>query len=415
MSKLNKTRVPSSSNGSRKPNKTVGPPVAVNSLARQSRPMMNGKENLIISRKEFVGSVTNGTVKGFALTLPSLSTPGYDLNPSVVSMFPWLSRIAVCYERFRFNKLKFHFIPSQPTTTGGRFYAAVDYDFDDSVATSKTQLMGNSAAVEVPIWQECELTCNPAALNRELPYRYVSASSRMAYVESRTTYAGFLMCAFDTQTLLCSMDLWVEYTVEFVTPVFDDPLAQVWGGSLVPEAALMVASGGDFVGFPPPTPTVLPAGPVKLVAGGTTGVPTFPIIVDGVTNYAPFGLDLAGARGKGFLELLINTIATAHAPSTLLNAATNFISDWTGFDSSGVTVGSIKTTPAAFPAPAVQGIQGIDPGTVAVAASPIYDRYSVALEALLAANPSLRYLVPTIQSLANIGAGSTGFGFDYHF
>lgn len=413
MSSVVSKKVPKSSNA--KKSKSVGPPVALNAKVKSSPPKINGSDRIVIKRREFVGSVSNGATTGFALTPASLTTPGYDINPSISTMFPWLSNIAVCYERYRFTSLVFTFVPSQPTTTAGRFYAAVDYDYDDAIATSKAQLMGNLSAVEVPVWQECKLACDPAALNRELPYRYVNSTSRTAFVESRTTFAGFLMCAYDTSVANCIMDLWCEYSIELVTPVYDSPASQTWGGPVTATTAVVSACGTSWLGFPAPYWLSMPPGPIKLV---DSSVPTFPVINvshGGTTKVAPRALDVSGALGRGWLETLINVIADGTAPSSLLSAAVTMVSDWYAYDANALFMGSVAASPTVFTPSVSSNCEGCEPGKSLVNGSTVSQKASINLDLLYRTFPTIRYLVPLITSVANITNGSTGFGFEYHF
>lgn len=176
-----------------------------------------------VSRREFVGTISNGSATGFSIESASGNVPGWDLNPAISGMFPWLSNLARGFERFRFRKLKVDLVSSQPSTTAGRVYAAVDYDWDDLVPTTKAALMGNMSAVEAPVWSNFSLTMDPRALMGDLPTKYVSTQVRNPSNgwEPRLSYCGFLVFAFDTPTANLTYDLWVEYDVELSVPQFE--------------------------------------------------------------------------------------------------------------------------------------------------------------------------------------------------
>lgn len=380
--------------------------------AQSSLPRINGKDSITIRRREFVGSVTNGTAVNFALTPASLSIPGYDINPSMPALFPWLSNIAVNYERYRFTSLKFSFIPSQSTTTAGRFYAAVDYDFDDDPATSKIQLMGNLTAVEVPLWQECSLVCDPKSLNRDLPYRFVSSTSRTLSVESRTSFAGFLMCGFDTQVHNCIMDLWVEYQIELVTPVYDHPLSETWQVPVAATTDVCTALGTAFFGLQR-TPTVRPSGSVKIADSATPGFPSLVKTLGGASTTYPFALDLLGALGKGFLELRNIISVTGETPATLMGAVKTTVLDADIYSNLGVWITTLSALVVTRPQ-ILTVTQGFFPSAAAVASALMYTDASVALTPLLDLYPTARYVVPFITSAVALGAGQTGWGYDFH-
>jgi len=167
-----------------------------------------------------VGTVSNGSViNSWVLDPNSSANPGWDFNPGVGALFPWLSSIANSYERFRFEGLAFDLVSSQPTLAAGRVYMAVDYDWDDEIPATKGEFMGNMTAVEGPVWSSLKIKCDPSALMRDMPYKYINTAGRVVYSEPRTAYSGFLMIGFDTSTANCRFDLWVDYNVVFEVPV----------------------------------------------------------------------------------------------------------------------------------------------------------------------------------------------------
>lgn len=400
-------------------NKQSRPPVAYGVAATTSCPDVNGRRDLVIRRREFVGSVTNGATTGFALTAVSLSQPGYDINPSVPLMFPWLSRLAGCYERYRFNRLKFDFIPSQSTATAGRFYAAIDYDYDDAVATDKSQLMGNMTAVETPVWQQTSLVCLPAALNRDLPFRYVSCTTRGFDFEPRTSYAGFMMCAFDTTVANCLFDVWVEYDVTLVTPVNDGDAVQpnvLGSGQVIATTNVSVADGAVFGALVSPGSQTV-NGPIKVVPLGSFGYPSLNMMLNGGTFRLPTkAIDIFEAFGRGVLTLVVRYIVNGQIPSVLQNSTKLTYSDYAVFNSTGTQLGTVSTSPTLFPVTDFLKTEGCATGASAVAGAEIVSLLTYPLKNLLSRNPTARFIVPFIQnSDAAWGAGFTGFGFSHSF
>lgn len=394
-------------------------PVSYGIRAVATNPRINGSDKVVIRRREFVGTATNGGTFGFALTPLSRATPGYDLNPATSELFPWLSRIAPCYERFRFNKVKFHFIPSQPTSTAGRFYAAVDYDYDDLVANTKAELMGNATSVEAAVWQECELVCNPQALNRDLPYRYVSSTGRTSYVEQRTAYSGFMMCAFDTTVGSLLMDIWVEYEVELVTPVNDPVISQFCPANysnVYAASNVTSALGTGFIGFPLATSAfnTTPASPIKVVRSGSMGVPVIFFGFGGTNAYPPYAMEIGGTQGKGKLDISTSFNVTGQTPATVLNNVSLTDVEVYAFDFDGLFIGSITNSPVVFPPSIYSASLGVVSGEVSVASKFITSLITLSLEAAYLTAPTLKYLVPFISnSNAAFGAGNSGFGVEY--
>jgi len=52
----------------------------------------------------------------------------YEINPGLVSSFPWLGVIAQNFEQYKFNYLRWEYVPRCPTSTAGSFYMATSYD-----------------------------------------------------------------------------------------------------------------------------------------------------------------------------------------------------------------------------------------------------------------------------------------------
>jgi len=395
---------------------TVSAPLAVSVTSRASKPNMNGSDSLKIHRREFVGTATNGAVTSFMLTPASLALPGYDFNPAVSLMFPWLSHIAVCYERFRFNSLKVEFMPSQSASTAGRYYAAIDYDYDDNPASTKAELMGNLSCVEAPVWQPMTLVANKASLTRDLPYRYVSNTQRTAFVENRTAYSGFLMIGFDTPTANCIVDVWVEYDVEFVTPVNDGVFSQIQEVNALNApvtTAVTEAKGTGFCGLPKPV-NGIPNGPVKIVIPGTMGVPTMTFGHGGVNVDATTAIDIRHTKGMGMLDVMAECSVTGVSPSVLSNAANSFDITLYLFDMDGVWQADLIYSPTVIPLALYATAYGAYPGKSATNGDPVRRSVSFLIEDIIRALPTAAFIVLVASNLvAAYGGGKSGYSFKY--
>lgn len=391
---------------------TISVPAAYSYKATSQRPKFEqSREGIRIRRSEFVGTATNYGVTGFGLTIASAAMPGYDLNPSCPILFPWLSRLATNFERYRFESVKFRFVPSQSTATAGRFYAAVDYDYDDAPATTKTTLMGNHTAIESPVWQECTLTCDPACLNRDLPYRYVNCTTRGLSVEQRTAYAGFLMLAFDTSVANLLMDIWVEYDVSLVTPVTDEMITQdvvadttAW----TPVANLTIAQGTTFAGNPMKSNQGTASGPIRVVTPGNAGVPNLSSTIGGGAFSHTTAVDISDAKGLGVLDLLTMFNVTGLSPATLMSAANTVNTIYSCFDSFGVFQYFLSSFSALHSLIGPKTYNLLDTATHPVLTSHVIDLHDI-----VSTNPQVRYIAPAITSLQALGAGNSVAGFHW--
>jgi len=389
----------------KRPNNLELIPAAMGVIGSCSMP--NGSNSYLIRRREFVGTASNGSVTGFAVTPLSLSVPGYDINPSCTALFPWASQLADSFERFRFNKLKFEFIPGQATSTAGRFYAAVDYDYDDAVATTKTVMMGNMTSVEAALWQPCSLGCDPKSLNRDMPYRFISCTTRGLQVENRTSFSGFLMLAFDTQVTDCLMDIYVEYELELVTPVSERNLLQEvvpTDLNAVATTNQTVATGTGYAGRLLPANTTIPSGPVSLVRSGAPGIPVFTKYYFSGAISLDFALDLRNLKGESNLTLAASLNVTGVAPNTFLGAGALDV-DWAVFDSNGSYLGDITSVPAGI-------IRSIGPptGSGGTVGAYVTSVLAASMASVFALYATARYVAPYLYSDSAIGAGKQCFG-----
>jgi hypothetical protein len=382
-------------------------PVARGLVSKTSRVSVSGSGNVVrVVHKEFVGTITNGSTTGYSLTALSAATPGYDINPAAGQLFPWLSGLSVNFERYAFKSLKFKFVPSQASTTAGRFYAAVDYDYDDPVAVSKAQLMGNRTAMELPVWLEGELVCIPGELHRDVPVKYVNLAGRSNYIEPRTSFCGFLMCAFDTPTANLLYDLWVEYVVELHLPVVEQSLVQASLPATAYEPVTDVASiGGGATKYGYLPLANLTASAIKFVIPGNGSVPILDLVsLVGASFRPPAAMDVGNVPHTSKLDFNTEVSVTGGAPQSVY-ATNNLSTQLYAFNQDGVYLGPIVPDSLA---------QGAKTSTQMATASAICSlTRSYFMTSAFSAYPTLRYIIPAVVSAAALGAGFVGGGLTF--
>lgn len=77
---------------------------------------------------------------------------GFVLNPGLPTQFTWLSGIASSYQKFKWNYLRFIFVPSCPTTTAGSVFLYLSYDYVDSAPTNLAQVDVSADSSTGPAW-----------------------------------------------------------------------------------------------------------------------------------------------------------------------------------------------------------------------------------------------------------------------
>lgn len=125
-----------------------GPGGNVNSLisgGNVSVPTMSGGDEIgsvVISHKEYLGSITGSK---------SFENSTFQLNPGLVSTFPWLSQIAVNYEEYSFEQLMFTYssLLSEATASGavGQIIMTTNYNAGNPQFTSTTDMLNNIGTI----------------------------------------------------------------------------------------------------------------------------------------------------------------------------------------------------------------------------------------------------------------------------
>jgi len=172
-------------------------------------------QDFLFRNRELVDSVTAGSAN-FALVGLSANVPGYDMNAGSSTTFPWLSRIAAGYEKFRFESLSFEVVPRNGTNYPGTMYLGFDYDYDDPVAQSAAELMINRGSLSGDLWSPKKLVVDCKRANEGLPWRFVSA--KVGNESNRLVYGGYFMLALAGMTANGSFDIYAEYTVRLTLP-----------------------------------------------------------------------------------------------------------------------------------------------------------------------------------------------------
>lgn len=267
--------------------KTV--PVAKARVLRASPPQVDTMRGGIrIQHHEFCTTVSAPSSTAFQILSPSDLTPGLDINPGCAELFPWLSGISRLYEKFRFTNLKFTIVPSQPSTTAGKYYAAIDYDYDDDVPTTKVNMLTNHTTVQHAVWAETELIVDCALMRQNMDWRYTLTNGlRVGGVEPRTVYGGYLLVATDGLSAACSFDIWATYTVELSIERLDTGGVFGFQTQAIGPASLVV--GATVTDVKPTVPTTTVKYPTIL----TSSSPIFPQYA--TTNQYQWVMDMANA------------------------------------------------------------------------------------------------------------------------
>lgn len=140
------------------------------------------------------------------------------VNPGNPSLFPWLSAIAQCYEKYKFHNLRVLYEPQCPTTTAGTVAISIDTDASDTPPTSKQQMLAWDFAARAAPWDKATLSCGGRLTKYDLYVLYGSVPPTSTDV--KTYAAGQLYLAVQGTGAFTSPvgELYVEYDVELMQP-----------------------------------------------------------------------------------------------------------------------------------------------------------------------------------------------------
>lgn len=171
----------------------------------------------VIAHREYVSDIYGTS---------AFTNRSYDINPSNVDLFPWLSSLAHNYQQYKLHGFIVEFKPliTDFVTSGapGVIIMATNYDVNDPPYASKQAMENSEFAVSVK--PTCSLIhgveCDPAQTN--VPIKYVRSPT--SNLDNPLYDWGKLQIA--TQGNPAGQligELWVSYLVEFYKPTLPPP------------------------------------------------------------------------------------------------------------------------------------------------------------------------------------------------
>lgn len=159
--------------------------------------------------------------RGLMMTLVGSTTYGVNteqVNPGKADVFPWASRLARSFDKYRFRKLKFVYRPVCATTQVGVVMMSFDYDTLDATPVSKAEQSQTLPNVETNAFAPCELKVECDNLWRFTRQGAISTGDLKTYDIGQIVISS----AYATASLLG--EVYVEYEVELEKPTHGTPL-----------------------------------------------------------------------------------------------------------------------------------------------------------------------------------------------
>ncbi len=156
------------------------------------------------------GTIANST---------SFSATKYEVNPGLAGSFAWLADRAVGFEKYRFTKLEFVYVPSNAnTSTAGAVFLAVDYDADDSAPGSLASMASYETQNQGKVYDTIRLHIDVNRVqSSKLKVRCgPKAGSRLIYDP-----CSLILATDDGADTNDIGKLWAYYEIELYSPQVD--------------------------------------------------------------------------------------------------------------------------------------------------------------------------------------------------
>lgn len=319
-------------------NQSQGVMVAYAKSGNSSKPQIrNGDNSCRVVHRELITNLVapaaNPTVWGIA------TANEFPLQPGSNITFPWLSNMALNWERYRFNKLRFRYLPRLGTQNSGSVSLIPDYDAADAAPSNEMIASSLQNMKEDACWKEIVIDLDPKSLNALSPSKFTRFGNLASNLDIKTYDSGNLFIATSDVTTNSQAlgKVWVEYDVTFMTPQLPPSGSQtsfmVNGGTTNqanPLGTAPVLKGGIGASVSGQTVTLTGLEPgVEYVATthaagtGITGVPHITALINGAQTLSAIGANVNGGATNS--DSSDSFTATANTASYTLGNTTTTI------------------------------------------------------------------------------------------
>lgn len=176
-----------------------------------------GRRTCRVSEDEYIAEI-NGSV--------AFATTSYAVNPGQALTFPWLSKQAAQWEKYRFESLEFYYKPevSAYAANGqtGKIILSLDYDAADPPPANKTQCEDTDPHVDAMPYERILLRASPREMFQNSDAKYVRPGNLPGGADIKTYDVGNLAVSTIGNASTASVgELHVRYTVVFDVPVLE--------------------------------------------------------------------------------------------------------------------------------------------------------------------------------------------------
>lgn len=197
---------------------TAVAPAAMNTIRRMDKPILTTiKNGMILKHKTFISSISGST---------TYSAQELKANPGLTGSFPWASRMAARFEKYRFKSLTFHYYSVVATSNAGVVSMSFDYDVMDALPAAKYIQAETTPFVEGNNWSSFSMK-----VPVDSEWRYIR-QGEVATADLKTYDAGKLIIATEYAAGNTVVgELYVDYEMELKNPTEATALYQTIVGN----------------------------------------------------------------------------------------------------------------------------------------------------------------------------------------
>jgi len=191
--------------------RTIAAPVSYGTLVRTGRPnsKTTGTSRNIQFRELVLSAVAGSTTFTIQSTLA--------LNPGVAATFPRLAAEAQLWQQYRFNSLRFEWVPFAATSTAGDIMLSPNYDASQPPPVNETQASDNYGACISSVYAPFTCVLDPAAMMGSGPRRWIRSTNIAGDIKTFDVGKLFVISNNESGTSTVGK-LYVEYDVDLFLP-----------------------------------------------------------------------------------------------------------------------------------------------------------------------------------------------------
>lgn len=183
--------------------------------------VVRSNSNLTVSHREMV----YGPIK--VAHANSFWVKRFILNAGNPTTFKWLSSVAINFDRYKFLKVKFVYVPSCSTLTDGTISMSFDPNAADSDPTSTVEILGMQTACQGNTYGKLEMEIPKRVLD-ERGILYMKSEDSIQNTDPRIYDLGNLYLSPYCGTTSNLGSLFIEYEVQLLNMQIPKFLSKVW-------------------------------------------------------------------------------------------------------------------------------------------------------------------------------------------